>query len=246
MRKWNSVAVAGIVALLALGYGMPSLVMAIEDRGRKSELKSFEIEDIALDFQNVDIVEEMAVLPDMLLNNIVVETSETFIEVKSEQRIETGIRELLQALQPAYEIEFQDLKAVYSVLMVSKEDKKVYPIWECYGMDSEKREYRFWLDDISGKVLAFKIPFEVIGASDQEFYEAMEAMGEYYGFEIYGLAESISYVHKIDSWENALMFFNEEGKNPNYLHLFKVGENLLFNMYPGNISIYDETYSESE
>lgn len=29
MKKWNSLAVAGIVALLVLGYGIPSVIMAI-------------------------------------------------------------------------------------------------------------------------------------------------------------------------------------------------------------------------
>lgn len=81
MKKWNSFVVAGIACLMVLGYEIPSVVMTIEDDGRKSELKSYEIEEISLSFQNVNIDEEMAVFSDMLLNNILVEVGATSIEI---------------------------------------------------------------------------------------------------------------------------------------------------------------------
>lgn len=265
MRKKNSLAVAGIVLLLALGYSIPSVVMAIEDDGRKSELKSFAIEEIQLSFQNVNIEEEMGIFPDMLLNNIVVEMGDTSIKVQADEdsqgtqentqeeledkeyiKIENSIDAFLDVLQPEYTIEFVDFKATYYVLMVSQEDERVYPILECYGIDKEKREYRFWLDDISGTVLAFEIPYEVIGVSDEELYMALERMGKYYGYEVYSLAEYLSDVYKIASWQNALMLFDEEKNTQNTVYIFKVGERLLFNVYPGSVTIYGGTYSETE
>lgn len=276
MKKWNSLAVAGIVVLLVLGYGIPSVIMAIEDNGRKSELKSFEIENIELDFQNVDLEEEMRIFPDMILNHIVMEMGDTSIEIKqdsqqniqddlqgnedgiaqenvqeeikntNELRIETSLSEFLKVLHPEHNIEFVDLKATYYVMMVSQEDERVYPIWECYGIDKEKREYRFWLDDLSGKVLAFGISHEVIGITDEAFFEMIERLGKYYGYDVFGLAESMSNAYKTNAWENALLLLDKAGNLKNSPYLFKVGERLLFNVYPGTVSIYDGTYSESE
>lgn len=277
--------------LLLLGYGIPSIVMIFEDKERKLELKSFVLEDISLDSQNVDILEIMEVFPDMILNPILVESQETMIEIKTEnvqdetenmvsegrnethenngtaqeqiqenhetvgqtqesnknanaKRIENSITEFLEIFPSEHSIEFVELKAKYFVLMVSEEDKRIYPFWECYGMDTEKREYYFWLS--SDKVVAFQIPYDIIGVSDEKFVEVIEGLGEYYNVEIIGLAESISQVYKEDYWQNALMLFRkEEEKDPLYLNMFKIKEDFLFNIYPGNVSSYDGEYDAS-
>lgn len=261
MKKWNSFAVAGIACLMVLGYEIPSVVMTIEDDGRKSELKSYEIEEISLSFQNVNIDEEMAVFSDMLLNNILVEVGATSIEIRPDEgsqesqdyegeveytKINDSINKFLKILSPESEIEFVDFKANYYVMMVSKEDERVYPIWECYGMDTQKQAYRFWLDDLTGTVLAFEVPYVIIGESDKALHMTIERIGNYYGYEIYGLAETISGAYKIDSWQNALMLFDEGGNEQNNLYIFKIGDRLLFNIFPGSVSFYDNSQSETE
>lgn len=265
MRKKNSLAIIGIVFLLLLGYSIPAIVMAMEDKERKSELKSYEMEEISLEFQQVDLVEELKIFPDMLVSNILVEQGDTSITVQLDQDsqdeqdnvqsevedkegtwIENSIVTFLQALHPEADMEFVDFKATYYVLMVSPEDERVYPVWECYGIDGENREYRFWLDDMTGTVLGFDIPYQVIGGSDQAFYDTVNRIGAYYGYEVYGLLESMSNVSKIDSWQNTLMLFDEKGENENNLFIYKIGSRMYFNVYPGCVSIYDGGHSVSK
>ena len=265
MRKQNSFAIITIIFLLLLGYSIPAIVMVMEDKERKLELKSYEIEEISLSFQTVDFMEELRIFPDMLVSNLLVEQGETSIvvrmdndaqgeledaheevESKEERWIKNNIDTFLQVFHSGENIEFVDLQANYYVLMTSAEDEQVYPIWECYGLDKEKRGYRFWLDDMTGMVLGFDIPYEVIGMSDEEFYETWNRFGIYYGYDVCGLSESMTNVYKIDPWENKLMLFDEKGENVNNLSIYKIGSRMYFNVYPGSVSLYDGGYSEVE
>ncbi len=259
MKKKNSFAIAGIILLLALGYHMPSAIMAMTDEERNSECKSFQIEEIQLSFQNVDIEEELEIFSEMLLNHIVVEEGKTSIvvgpnadlqgevgqaEMENADEESLGVLEsvkaFLEMLCPKVDIEFVDFKAEYYVMMVSGEDERVYPIWACYGVDEQGREYFIWMGDSSKKVLAFDVPFDVIGVTDEAFYMTMERLGTYYGYEVFGLSETVSNVYKIKTWQDTWMTFDEGGNEKNSLYIGKMGERFLFNVYPGSVSFQNK------
>lgn len=265
MKKKNCFAVAGIVLLLVAGYYMPSVIMVVADEGRNAALKSFQIEEIQLNFQNVDIEEELEIFPVMLLNNIVIEKGKTSITVRPNADLQGGteqvemesadeesfsvlesVKDFFEVLCPNEDIEFVDFKAEYYVMMVSSEDERVYPLWGCYGIDKEKRDYSIWMDDHSKKVMAFDVPFEVIGMTDQDFFSAVESLGVYYGYEVFGFSGDVSNVYKIKTWQDTCMFFDETGKVEKPLYIGKMGERFLFNVYPGSVSFSEKVDASSD
>lgn len=265
MKKENCFAVAGIILLLILGYCIPSVFMKMTDEQRTAASKSFQIEEIQLDFTNVNIEEELEIFPEMLLNEIVIEQGQMSISIspsedlqsteedielqtikKESQIVLESVNVFLDVLCPESEIEFVDFKAEYYVMMVSSEDKRVYPIWICFGVDNEEREYRIWLDDISKKVMAFEVPFEVMGMTDKEFLTAMERLGEYYGCEVFALSDTISNVYKIKTWQNTWMTYNKEEKEKNSIYIGKMGERFWFNVYPESVSFSNKMDKSSD
>lgn len=257
-KKINILAVMGIFLLLALGYFVPPIVMAMEDRHLQSENKTFFIEEIELNFQNVDMLEELSLFSDMLSQNIIVEIGkETYEEdfvaekedaqqavqeqVSSEkyQIIKTVIKEFLAVLNMENELEFEKISAINYVMMASYNDEKVYSVWKCCGVDEKEQSYCFWIDDFTRKVMAFEVPYEIIGTLDESFYQVMENVKEYYGFAVFGLAEHQENLYKSKYWQNSLMLLNEDKEEGLELYIFKTGETLYFNMYPRTISIYN-------
>lgn len=251
MKKYgNGLAIGIILLLLILGYGIPSVVMAFEDSQLKREVKSIEIEDIELNFHNVDVQKELAVFSDMLLNNIIVEKDETRIMMVEEtsdekyQEMKQSIQEFLQLVNPNEEVEFEKISVTYSVMMVSKEEEDVYPVWKCDVVDKEDREYCFWIDDLSGKVMAFDIPYDLVGVKDEDFINAMEHIAEYYEYSIFGLAEEVTNMYKSEGWQNGLILLDVEGNIDVCLNVFKLNHRLMFNIYPGTLSVSEQYDAE--
>lgn len=239
MKKKNSLVVLGMLVLLSFGYAIPVIVMAVEDRHLQSESKRVSIEKIELNSQSIDVVQKLNMFSKILQNNIVVkvdkENSLQFVEDKQEsaekddlyngkyQSILSSIEEFWK-LNAKEEVAFEKCTLVYYEMMVSSEDE---------------REYCFWIDDATGKLIAFDIPFGALAESDEGFYAAIENVGKYYGFQTFGLSEYIKNIQKLKYWESSLMLFDETGECKLDLCIFKSGERLYFNMYPGSVSISD-------
>ena len=257
-KRINLIAVIGICVLLALGYFVPLIVMAMEDHDLQSESKVFSIEEIELNFQDIDMIEELAVFPSMLSNHIIVEVGKESYEEEYEaikdsvqqtvqeklssekyQMIKTAIRDFFAVLGVEQQSKFVKFSTSNYVMMASYNDEKAYSIWKCEVVDEKELSYCFWIDDFTEKVMAFKIPYEIIGTSDENFYEAMGSLANYYGFHHYKLIEAQKYLYKSKYWEDSILLYDEKEGKKLELYLCKIGDILYFNRYPENISIYD-------
>lgn len=246
-KKENSLALLGVVVLLFFGYSIPTVAMAMEDRGLLKEAKSIEIDEIKLNVQSMDVVETLDVFPDVLMNNIVVETATKVSSGVSgghtesqEQMSSTGDYEKIQSsieffwnlLHVEKEIEFVEFTATHYIMMVASDDERVCSLWKCHGMDENKQEYVFWIEDTSGKILAFVIPFHFVGMDNESFYMSMGDLGQYYGFSNYGLKDFFTEVYEMNYWENYLYLFDEQDDVKVNITLYKNRDKLYFNLYP--------------
>lgn len=132
-------------------------------------------------------------------------------------------------------------KATHYVMMVASDDERVCSLWQFSGIDKDKQEYVIWIEDTSGKVIAFEIPFSYMGKTDENFYISLDALSNYYGFSTFGLNEHFINVYKIEYWENEMVLIDEIVGEKIEVMLYKNGDKLFFNMYP---KMHD--YSESK
>ena len=249
MKKRNRMALIGIVMLLALGYTIPIVAMAVDDEGLLKETKSVQLDSIELNVQGMEFAELLEVFSFVLANNIVVESDvvvETYKEEVQESTdllnsteasamIKLSIKTFLDVFGIS-EVEFVDFKATHYVMMLGPEDERVCSVWKCYGMDELKQEYLFWIEEGNGKVLAFEMPFVYVGKEYEMFFQSMDALARYYAFEGFKLWEDFSEAYKFKSWESDIMFFDKEGNGELNIRIYKNGEKLYFNMYP---KLYD-------
>lgn len=249
MKKRNRMALIGIVMLLALGYTIPIVAMAVDDEGLLKEAKSVQLDSIELNVQGMEFAELLEVFSFVLANNIVVESDvvvETYKEEVQESTdllnsteasamIKLSIKTFLDVFGIS-EVEFVDFKATHYVMMLGPEDERVCSVWKCYGMDELKQEYLFWIEEGNGKVLAFEMPFVYVGKGYEMFFQSMDALARYYAFEWFKLWEDFSEAYKFKSWESDIMFFDKEGNGELNIRIYQNGEKLYFNMYP---KLYD-------
>lgn len=250
-KRRNYVAILGIIALLFVGYLIPSAVMKLEDIDLWEEKKSIKIEAIQLDNQKVDVIEELSVFAEMLLESDIVEVDG---EIKEEHRNEMqqleneavkdseeetvskslyqNIQEFLTMLDVKEEFVIKSFSAQNYVMMVKE---KFYSIWVCAGTDSSGAIYYFWVDAATEMVMAFDVPYEIIGKTDEAFYTAMMSrLVAYYDFEknglpLYSFSEEHEYLYKTKYWSNNLQLYDKAGKEQLSICIYKNGDRLLFN-----------------
>ncbi|MBQ8518246.1 MAG: hypothetical protein IJ455_01415 [Agathobacter sp.] len=257
-KKMNSAAILVILCLLGIGYLIPTVIMAVEDRSLQMEKKAIEIDEIQLSSQNVDTIEMLGFFPDMLMNYIVVDVGEGIqedymesvqsgsneMEQNNSTSLQKNVQEFLLMLNAKEEIVFEKFYATNYAMMVEVNDDRVCSVWECVGVDAGENEYIFWVYDGTGKVMAFDVPYNVIGYMDEGFYSAMDRVMEYYeisdyGFPAYQYIDTQTNLYKTKYWQNGLLLLDKEGYEKLCIHIYKTGDRLLFNNYPGTVSISD-------
>ena len=130
------------------------------------------------------------------------------------------------------EIVIKSFSAQNYVMMVKE---KFYSIWVCVGADSSGAIYYFWLDAATEMVMAFDVPYEIIGKTDEAFYTAMMSrLVAYYDFEknglpLYSFSEEHEYLYKTKYWSNNLQLYDKAGKEQLSICIYKNGDRLLFN-----------------
>ncbi len=257
-KKWNSVAVIGIIALLGIGYFIPMGIMWIEDWNLKMQQSKVEIKPIQLDSQKVDVIEELSVFADMLSNRLVVDVGPGFSEdydanqavqdemsqiegTESEQSTSRDLKQKAQdfllLMDVKEEIVLEKFQATNYVMMVEKNAEQVYSIWESICYDEAGKEYYLWIDASTEKVMAFDIPYQVIGHSDEGFQSMIWRLWDYYALSDYGLlgtnlAEDQTNLYKTKYWKNEIRMLDAAFEVQLSVCIYKEGDRLLFNMHP--------------
>lgn len=250
-KNRNYVAILGIISLLFVGYLIPATVMKLEDLDLWKEKKTIEIEAIQLDNQKVDVIEELSVFAEMLSQSDIVEVGQEIKEERNNEMLQLEneavkdseeettskslyqtVQEFLTMLDVKEEIVMKEFSAQNYVMMVKE---KFYSIWACIGTDSSGTTYYFWVDAATEMVMAFDVPYVIIGKTDEAFYTAlMSRLVEYYDFEKYGLglysfSEEPKYLYKTKYWSNNLQLYDKAGKEQLSICINKNGDRLLFN-----------------
>lgn len=243
-KRQNSIAVFSMGFVLFLGYMLPTIVTAAEDNYLLMEKKEYAIETIKLNSTEVDFWEELEIFPELIDRELKVRKS----EVKQEEswiynRAKETVNEFLLMLNRNHTIEFQEFSVV-SIAMVDWDGEKVYPFWQCLAVDENEREYVFWIDEITGKIIAFDIPDYFIVLNGQSVNEMMETIADYYGIVVnYNLGnwyEVNGYdIEVVADVESRFYFLVEEDNRELYLPFLCYGNRIIFNMYVGQIGIYD-------
>lgn len=246
-NKKNLLAVLGIGILLFVACIVPTMVAVVEDEHLQSESKRYEIEEIRLNSGEADLTEKLSAIQEVLQDNVVVQKSQTELS-----QIQNGVdkndvdkkaKEFLSVLNDNAEVNFIKFSAVLLV-MADVDGDKVYSLWKCYAVDEDEGEYAFWIDEETEKVLAFEMPLHITEKNQEEFYKMAEKLAKYYGFTSGEITDKISVFLKLEYAETALRFIDEVEGTEETLMLYKNGNQLSFNMYPGQITFYDSA-SES-
>lgn len=259
--KKGSLAVIGIVVLLSAGYVIPEIVMWIKDWSLKNEQQEVIIESIQIEVQDVDLLEAMGDFPDMLSKYLVVEKGDEFETYGTDGVPETNdsvskalymhVQEFLTMLDPKEEVELEKFYAQNNVMAVAGSEERAYSVWICKGLDKSGNEYYFWVDATLFKVLAFEIPFAVLGKGEEAFASAMDRLIAYYNFSVYdswahSYTIDISESLKLKYWENDLQILDKSLNEILSVCMYKNADSFLFNVYPGtknriqNVQISDE------
>ena len=236
-NKKNLLAVLGIGILLFIAYMVPTVVTRLEDRHLQSENKKFEIEEITLNTGEADLATKLSAIQQVLQDNVVVQESQTVLSQEPND-VEKKAREFLSILYDNSETTFLKFSAT---LLVSADANinKVYSLWKCYAVDGDEQEYVFWIDKETEKVLAFEMPYFNEATNTEECYKLAQKLEEYYGFTGNEIMDEVQFFPKLVYAETAIRLFNEAEGTEVVLMLYKSGEQLSFNMYPSQISVYD-------
>ena len=222
-NKKNLLAVFEIGILLLAACMVPTFVTTLEDRHLQSESKKYEIEEIKLGSKKVDLTEKLSAMQKVLTDYVVVQKSNAD-STQSQNEVEKKVKEYLSMLYDA-------------------NIDKVYSLWKCNAVDENKCEYIFWLDKDTEKVLAFEIPFFFTEKDAEEFYKMTEKMARYYGFTGAELTEEAREFLSQKYARETLCFLDATKGTEVPLMLYRKGGRLNFNMYSGNIDVYDSTSS---
>lgn len=255
--KRNGLAILGILLLLGMGYLIPATIMKLEDMDLLRKKKSIEIEKIRLNSQDIDVMEKLSIFSEMLSNNIIVEVGEGVKEEYADlmqDNIESGKEEssskklyhatqdFLTLLDVKEEPVLEKFSAINYAMMLEKNDERVYSVWSCIGYDEGGNVYYFWIDASTKLVMAFDVPYATIGYSEEAFYSAINRIVDYYNFESYGysiysFSEMDASISESKFWGNDLLILDKNGAEKLSICVYRVGERLLFNIYPGNTNI---------
>lgn len=241
-NKKNLLAVLGIGILLFVACIVPTMIAVVEDEHLQSESKRYEIEEIRLNSGEADLTEKLSAIQEVLQDNVVVQKSQAESS-QIQNDVDKIAKEFLSALNNHAETKFLKFSAVLLV-MADADGDKVYSLWKCYAVDEDEGEYVFWIDEETEKVLAFEMPLHITEKYQEEFYKMVEKLAKYYGFTSGEITDKISVFLKLEYAETALRFIDEVEGTEAVLMLYKNGNQLSFNMYPGQITFYDSA-SES-
>lgn len=250
----NSFGVLAILLLLCLGYFIPAAILAVEDEGLLQEEKMIAIDEIELNPQRVDIIEQISIFAEMMHSRIVIRMdeqkeyveenvmqSDSLTEQKTdENNLDECIQEFWKCFKGEEELEFEKFLAQDYVMMAGTNNDSLYSIWECTGVGKDEEQFIFWIDDATGKILGFDIPYSSVGNLDGEFYSAIHLISRYYGFSSYEFLDVLRNLSKTKYWENGITFYDEDLSVELSLNIYKNGDRLLFNIYP-----YTKTLLES-
>lgn len=236
---WNSITFIVIGLLFVLGYVIPSAVTKWEDQSLASKTKAFEIDEISLNSNEVDIAEKLSAFQellayDMVLHDAEIEADDSRVDEVARQNVEAFIKMLNEEYMPIFERFF-----VSSMVTADVEGDSVYQLWRCIVIDSAGYAYVFWLDAATEKVMAFEVTLEAIPLTSKNSSLITKTLAEYYGFSTYELLGNISTIEKEKSWKGELHFFNPEEGSEIYLPIYKDKYRVTFNMYPGTTAISD-------
>lgn len=245
-KKWNSLAVLGILALLGLGFAIPAAVMAVEDYSLNRQSKIVQLEDISLDFQQVNLKKELQLMPDLLSNMIIVEKGEEEENGSvNYEKYKIIAEEFLQNIYREEKVEFQTFFVSFFAVTKDSSAEQVHPFWVCCGLDEKKQSYYFWVDEITGMVMAFDVPAEVTQQKQSVFEESMKVLGSYYGFELTELTYMDEEEYAQKYWECEI-FLGEADESHITLYAYKTMERFSFNMYPGTMNGYGYVWAKQQ
>lgn len=245
MNRENSLGIFAILLLLGLGYFIPAVILGMEDASRREVEKTITMDEIELNMEKENVIEQLRIFPEMMFSRIVIQMDESKenaeanvqqSEPSTEQRndennLKLSIQELWLNLKATEELSFEKFSFGNYIMMASHSSDSLYSIWECEGVDKEGNIYRFWIDDITGKILAFDIPYSSVGNTDGEFYAAMNGICMYYSFSSYEFVEVLRNLNKQKYWENGLTMYDKNENVEVSIPVFKSEERLMFNIY---------------
>ncbi len=249
-KRQNSLVAFVMGCILIWGYMFPTLITTAEDNYLLGEKKEYEIETIRLNSTEIDFLDELDSFPKLIDTELKVKRSEleqeeSWIYNKAK---ETMI-EFLWLLNNNHTVEMQFFSVV-SVAMVKWDGESVYPFWQCDAIDEHGEEYLFWIDEMTGRIIAFDIPSSFVIVNGQSIDKMMETIADYYGltvnpdlgkwYEVNGYD-----IEVVTDVESIFYFLDEESGRELYLPFLCYGNRLVFNMYRGDISIYDSAKSIS-
>lgn len=246
MNRGNSFGIFVILLLLCLGYFIPAAVLTVEDEGLIQEEKAIAIEKIELFTSKADVVEQLGIFEEMMFNHIVIETDEEkeYESVQQadkenqndESNLEACVQEFWQVLKKE-SLEMEKFVFANYIMMAGMNSNSLYSIWECAGAGKDGETYYFWIDDTTGKVIGFDVPYASVGDTDGEFYAVMGRLSEYYGFFAYEFNDMLRDLSKIKYWQNGLNLCDEYLAVKLSLNIYKSGDRLQFNHYPNTKSL---------
>ncbi len=231
----SSLAVMGMLLLLFGGYAFPTIVTTLEDRHLQFSEKNFDIEKIELKTSEIDFFQELYHFPTLMVGEIYIQTREEELENGwAYHHAKESMMEFLKMLNADMEHEFEKMQ-VYSLAFADFETEQVYPVWYCEAVNQEEQICRFWIDEITEKILGFQIPADSLQIDEGNLPECIKIIiVKYYGFEVYKFQGN--YMNKMKDWEGALEVVHNENKEYMYFPFFKESDWIWFNIYPGNLS----------
>lgn len=250
MSRGNSLGVLAILLLLGFGYFIPTAILAMEDEGLMQEEKWIAIEKIELITPKADVIEQLQRFEEMMFNHIVIEMDEEkehesvmqSADGTEHRNDETNLKLCIQEFWQMFKADglvFEKFIFGNYILMAGHNNDSLYSIWECTGIDEEGTEYHFWIDDATGKVVGFDIPYSSVGYTDGDFYTAMNGLSEYYGFSSYEFIDVLRNLFKTKYWQNGITLYDENLEVKLSLSIYKSGDRLQFNNYPNTKMLSD-------
>lgn len=246
-KKW--IVILGMGLLLILTYVVPEIVTILEDNYLQSKTRSYEIEEITLTTNEINIAERLAVFEELLKENIVIKRETEYLEISQDyEKIEQKIADFLEILNienaPSLQIE-----SIVSMIMMEmgENHESLYPLLKCYAVDKQKNQYIFWFDDVTKLIIAFEIPIQVVQTQDEDIYRIGENLAQYYGITILGIENILGKTSDNKNpiyWNWIFIFSNEPDGEPLVLNFYKTKNKVSFNIYP-RIFMYDSTNSQT-
>ena len=250
MRKIkNKIILLLVTVLILFSYAVPEIVTVYEDRHLQSSVQAFEIEKISLNSNTVDIKEELEIFRKLLEGSVIIQQSEVEEDSELEYKIaKENVLEFLGFLDGENVPEFQEF-SLSSLVLADISIEKVYPLWKCYAVDENGEGYILWLDEITGKIIAFDLPTYKITMDEEKCEAFFEQLKEYYGFPDCDWTGAESMWEYDYAWGGEILFYNEAGVRDvaaAVLPFWRNEDRIYMNMYGSNVESYVVTDMSAE